>query len=70
MTFSNLEIQTDSGRATGKVVMAPPLQFPKQTNKQRPNSFSFKHQGYSFLCVFRNYTDQKFQDFYRLCSNF
>ena len=40
----------------------PPLfQFP---NQARSNSFSFKHQGYSFLRVFRNYTDQKFHDFY------
>ena len=30
-----------------------PLQFPNQT---RSNSFSFKHQGYCFLRVFRNFT--------------
>ena len=35
----------------------PPLQFPNQT---RSNSFSFKHWGYCFLRVFRNYMDQTF----------
>ena len=36
-----------------------PLQFPNQT---RSNSFSFKHQGYCFLRVFRNYADQRLHD--------
>ena len=45
----------------------PPLQFPNQT---RSNSFSFKHQRYCFLRVFRNHMDQKFQDFYHVCYNF
>ena len=47
--------------------MALPLQFPNQT---RSNSFRFKHQGYCLLCVFRNYKDQKFHKFCRLCYNF
>ena len=41
--------------------MVPSLQLP---NKKRSNSFSFKHQGYCFLWVFSNYTDQKFHDFF------
>ena len=45
----------------------PPIQFLNQT---RSNSFSFKHKGYCFLWVFRNYSDQKFNDFYRECYNF
>ena len=43
-------------------VIAPsplPLQFWNQT---RSNYLSFKYQGYCFLCVFRNYTDEKFQN--------
>ena len=41
-----------------------PLEFPNQT---RPKSFSFKHQGYCFLWLLRNYKDQKFPDFYSVC---
>ena len=51
----------------GRGAMAPPLQFSIQT---KPSSFSFKHEGYCFLMVFRNYTDQKFQDFYSVCYDF
>ena len=40
------------------------LHFNFQT---RCNSFSFKHQRYCFLRVFRNYADQKLHDIYRLC---
>ena len=47
--------------------MAPSLRFPNQI---RSCSFSFKHQRYCFLWLFRNYTDQKFHDFYQVCSNF
>ena len=32
--------------------------------------FSFKHQEYCFLQVFRKYTDQKFHDFSRVCYIF
>ena len=39
-------------------------------NQTRSNSYSFKHKAYCFLWVFRNYTDQKFNDFYRVCYNF
>ena len=46
-------------RYPGGYVPHPPLQFLNQTNRS-----SFKHQGYCFLCVFRNYTDQKFYVFY------
>ena len=45
----------------------PPLQFPNQT---RSKSSSFKHQGYCFLWVFRNYMDQKFYNFYHVCCDF
>ena len=45
----------------------PPLQFPNQVNC---NSFSFKHQGYCFLSVCRNYMDQKLYDCCRVCYNF
>ena len=58
------------GVATGgrdREVMAPLIQF---TNQTRSKSFNFKHQGYCFLCMFRNYTDQKFHDFYCVCYNF
>ena len=44
---------------------SPPLQFPNQT---RSKSLIRKHQGYCFLQMFRNYTDQKFHDLY--CFNF
>ena len=44
-----------------------PLQFLNQT---RSNCFSFKHQGYYFLRVFRNYTDQKVHNFYHVCYKF
>ena len=44
-----------------------PLQFLNQT---RPNKFSFKHKRYCFLWVFRNYTNQKFNGFYRVCYNY
>ena len=43
------------------------LQFLNQT---RSNSFIFKHQEYLFLQVFKNYTDQKFHNFYRQYYNF
>ena len=36
------------------------LQFSNQT---RSKTFSFKHQGYCLLQMFRNYTDQKFPNF-------
>ena len=38
-------------------------------NQKRSNSFSFKHLRYCLLWVFRNYTDKKFHDFYRVCYN-
>ena len=41
----------------------PALQFPNQT---RSKNFSFKHQGCCFLQMFRNHTDQKFHNFYRV----
>ena len=47
--------------------MSPLLQFP---NQARSRIFSFKHQRYWFLRMFRNYTDQKFHKFYRVCYNF
>ena len=34
-----------------------PLQFPNQATSK---SFNFKHQGYCFLRMFRNYIDQNF----------
>ena len=43
--------------------MSPPLQFPNQT---RSKNFSFKLQGCCFLRMFRNYTDQKSYNFYRV----
>ena len=46
---------------------SPSLQFSNQT---RSKSFIFKHQEYCFFRMFRNYTDQKFQNFYRACCNF
>ena len=30
----------------------------------------FQHQAYCFLCVFRNYMDQKFHNFYRFSYHF
>ena len=39
-------------------------------NQIRSKNISFKHQGYCFLRMFRNYTDQKFHNFYRVCYNF
>ena len=33
-------------------------------------SYNFKHQRYCFFWVFRNYTDQKFHNFYHVCYNF
>ena len=52
------------GVATGgaRGTMAPTL----ISNQTSPNSFIFKRQGYYFLWVFRNYTDQKFHDFYSM----
>ena len=47
--------------------MASPLQFPNQI---RSKSFSFKHQGYCLLRMFRNYVDKKFDSFYCACYNF
>ena len=55
------------GKGGRKGAMVGPLQFPNQT---RSNSFSFKHQRYCFLWVLRNYMNQKFHDFYRVCYNF
>ena len=49
----------------GQGVIIPPLQFLDQ---RRSNSFSFKHKGH--LWVFRNYNDQKFNDFSHVCYNF
>ena len=43
--------------------MVPLLQV---SNETRFTSFSFKHQRYCFLWVFKNYMDQKFHDFYRV----
>ena len=36
----------------------------KVLNQTRSKSVIFKHKGYCFLRVFRNYTDQKFNDFF------
>ena len=60
------------GVATGEKVggggdIALSLQF---SNQARSNSFSFKHQRYCFLRVFRNYADRKSNNFYRVCYNF
>ena len=42
------------------------LQFPNQT---RSKNFSFKHQRYCFLRMFRNYTDQNFHKLYHVYYN-
>ena len=47
--------------------MTLPLKCPSQT---RSKNFSFKHQGYCFLQMFRYYMDHKFNNFYRVCYNF
>ena len=56
---------TSQGRSQWGRGPMPPFNF--QTKQTRSNSFSFKHQGYCFVQVFRNYTDQKFHDFYWVC---
>ena len=48
------------GRVPTQRVHGPPLQFP---NQLKSISFSFKHQGYFFLHVFRDYTDQQISRF-------
>ena len=46
----------------------PPIfHFPNETIT---DSFSFKRQGYCFLWVLKNYTDQNFHDFYSVCYDF
>ena len=55
------------GGTGGHSPLPLPLQFWNQT---RSNCLSFKYQGYCFLCVFRNYADEKFQNFYRACCKF
>ena len=65
------EIYNDRVVATEERAMgAMPLLPLPFLNQARSNSFSFKHKGYYFLWVFRNYTDQKFNDFYGVCYNF
>ena len=56
-------------KSGGVVTSAPPsqLNFPSQ---KKSNSFSFKHQGYYFVRVFRNYIDQKFHDFHQSMLQF
>ena len=77
MIFS-IHFQTISTKLTTKLMrfifsrrprgaMVPPLQFP---NQKMSKSFSFKHQGYCFIRMFRNYMNQKFHNFYRQCYNF
>ena len=51
------------GMRGARRTMAPPLQFPNQTRSKR---FGFKRRGYCFLGEFRNNTDQKFHNFYRM----
>ena len=65
--FSNvlLYIQTQERSHWG--TMDSPLRFPSQT---RSTNFSFKHQRYCFLPMFRNYTDQKFHNIDLVCYNF
>ena len=52
--------------------MPPPPPFPRLQflYETRFNCLSFKHQGYFSLWVFRNYTDQKFHNYYRVCYKF
>ena len=44
----------------------PIIQYLSET---RSNDFSFKHQGYCCLSVFKNYTNKKFYNFYRVFYN-
>ena len=46
---------------------SPKLQFLTQ---KRSSSLIFKYQRYCFLWVLRNYMNQTFHDFHRVCYNF
>ena len=56
------------GGGTG-VMPTPPTSISEPI-KEGSNSFSFKHQRFYFLWMFRNCTDLNFHDFYRACDNF
>ena len=74
-TADNKRSITDFVRKTSDIVtgrpgrpwLPPP---PKYSNKARSKNFSFRHQGYCYIRMFRNYTGQKFPNFYRLWYNF
>ena len=49
---------------------APPLPLISEPNKVQQFQFQTSDQGYCYLRVFRNYTNQKLHDCYRVCYNF
>ena len=70
LTLFSRSVATVRGVAKRGAMPPPPppqIQFPYQT---RSTNFSFLHQEYCFLPMFRNYTDQKFHNIYRVCYNF
>ena len=73
MTKQSKEIKiwkNNRGVATGRGGRGrecPPLEF---SNQARSTNFSLKHQEYCFLPWFRNYTDHKFYNIYRVCWYF
>ena len=63
--------ERDRGIATGgrglQAGHGPSRQF---SNQEKSTNFSFEHQGYCFLPMFKNYTDQKIHNIYRASYNF
>ena len=58
------------GLATGGEGRGPILPLPYfNPNQTRSNRFGLKHQGYCFLWVFRNETEQNFPDFLHVYYN-
>ena len=62
-------LQGHSHWGEGAGTLVPHLIF-RTKHFSKSNSLNFKHQEYCFLRVLRNYTDQKFHDFYPVYYNF
>ena len=65
MVISFLVISFEHGSVTEEV-----WQLSNLKNQTSSKNFSFEHEGYCFLWMFGNYTDQIFHNFYRACYKF
>ena len=65
-----IDNNNNNNNNNGQGGQAPsPLSSPL-SNQKRFNNFSFKHQGYCFLRVFRNFMNQNFTNFIKFATIF